>query len=70
LEKYQINVSCSQFITQKRLIVAKNLISAGKPLEQIYNLVGFGDYSSFYRAFKREYGIYPSQYRKLGERLP
>jgi hypothetical protein len=50
--------------------VAKNLISAGKPLEQIYNLVGFGDYSSFYRAFKREYGISPSQYRKLGERLP
>lgn len=70
LFRLQLNVSCSQFITQKRLIVAKNLISAGKPLEQIYNLVGFGDYSSFYRAFKREYGIYPSQYRKLGERLP
>jgi hypothetical protein len=70
LFRLQLNVSCSQFITQKRLIVAKNLISAGKPLEQIYNLVGFGDYSSFYRAFKREYGISPSQYRKLGERLP
>ena len=28
---------------------------------------GFGDYSSFYRAFKREYGVSPSQYRRLKE---
>ena len=30
-------------------------------------LVGFSDYSSFYRAFKQEYGISPRQYKKLQE---
>ena len=30
--------------------------------------VGFSDYSSFYRAFKQEYGISPRQYRALQER--
>ena len=37
------------------------------PAEQISARVGFGDYSSFYRAFKREYGISPAEYRRLQE---
>ena len=36
-------------------------------LEQVGEQVGFSDYSSFYRAFKQEYGISPRQYRKLQE---
>ena len=53
------------YITQRRLIAAKLLISAGAPLESISVQVGFSDYSSFYRAFRQEYGISPRQYRKL-----
>lgn len=29
---------------------------------------GFRDYSTFYRAFKQEYGISPRQYKNLGEK--
>ena len=52
-------------VTQRRLIAAKNLIHEGASLEQVGQMVGFGDYSSFYRAFKQEYGISPRQYKQM-----
>jgi len=52
-------------VTQRRLIAAKNLIQEGTVLEQVGQQVGFKDYSSFYRAFKQEYGISPRQYKTL-----
>ena len=47
------------------MIAAKALISEGKILEEVSHAVGFTDYSSFYRAFKKEYGITPRQYTQL-----
>ena len=43
----------------------KILIQTGASLEQAAADVGFGDYSNFYRAFRREYGITPASYRQL-----
>ncbi len=65
LFKEKMGVSLYRYVTQRRLIAAKNLIQAGLPLEQVATQVGFSDYSAFYRAFKGEYGISPRQYRKL-----
>ena len=42
---------------------AKALIESGIPMENVGHLVGFTDYSAFYRAFRQEYGISPRQYR-------
>ena len=67
LFRKRMNVSFYRFVTQRRLIAAKILLQEGQPAEQISARVGFGDYSSFYRAFKREYGISPAEYRKLQE---
>ncbi len=53
-----------QYIHSQRLVAAKNSILAGIPLKSIWESTGFSDYSSFYRAFKREYGCSPSEYRK------
>lgn len=50
-----------------RLIAAKALIQEGALLETVGQDVGFADYSTFYRAFKKEYGISPRQYRRLQE---
>jgi len=64
LFKQKMGLSLYHYITQRRLISAKNLISAGIPLEHVATQVGFSDYSTFYRAFKQEYGISPRQYRQ------
>ena len=61
----KMGVSFYRCVTQHRLISAKNLIADGVGLETISTQVGVQDYSSFYRAFRQEYGISPRQYRKL-----
>lgn len=63
LFKKKLGVSFYRFVTQRRLIAAKSLILEGFRLEDIKDQVGFSDYSTFYRAFKQEYGISPRQYR-------
>ena len=65
LFQQKMGVSFYRCVTQRRLIAAKELIEQGHPMEEICHWVGFGDYSTFYRAFKQEYGIGPQQYRRL-----
>lgn len=67
LFKQKLGISFYRFVTQRRLIAAKNLIEEGILLETVAVQIGFKDYSSFYRAFKQEYGISPRQYRGMVE---
>lgn len=60
----EMGISFYQYVTQRRLVAAKNLILESLPMEMIAGKVGFSDYSSFYRAFKNEYGISPRQFRE------
>lgn len=65
LFKQKMGVSLYRYITQRRLIAAKTLIQEGKQLEDVARAVGFTDYSTFYRAFKQEYGISPRRFGHL-----
>ena len=65
LFKEKMGSSFYRYVTQRRLIGAKRLIAEGYPLEEVARKVGFLDYSGFYRAFRKEYGISPRQYRSL-----
>lgn len=61
----KMHVSFYHYVTQRRLISAKSMIGEGQNLSELCLKVGFSDYSTFYRAFKKEFGISPKDYRKL-----
>ena len=65
LFKQKMGVSIYRYITQRRLIAAKSLIEQKIPMEDISHRVGFVDYSTFYRAFKQEFGISPRRFSQL-----
>lgn len=50
-----------QYITKKRLIYARELISSGKTISESAQLAGFNTYSSFYRAYSNEYNQPPKK---------
>ncbi len=57
-----VGTSVYRYIIQKRLVMAKQLMSAGVPSTTVYQHCGFGDYSNFYRAFKSEYQMSPKEF--------
>ena len=57
-----VGTSVHRYIIQKRLVMAKQMLSEGKPSSEVYQHCGFGDYSNFFRAFKAEYQISPKDY--------
>lgn len=52
------------YIQKKRLIKASDLIKSGMQAGIVCSLCGFQDYSSFVRAFKKEFKLSPKQYYK------
>ena len=58
----EMGVSLYRYILLRRLLLARQLLLAGEPAGQVCRSCGFSDYTSFYRAFKSEYGISPRQF--------
>jgi AraC-like DNA-binding protein len=54
-----------QYITQKRLDKAKNLLSDNKTVTEVCNEVGFESIGSFSVLFKKEIGFAPQYYRNM-----
>jgi AraC-like DNA-binding protein len=57
-----VGTSVHRYIVQKRLVMAKQMLSQGLSSSDVYQRCGFGDYSNFYRAFKNEYQISPKEF--------
>lgn len=53
-----------QYIIDKRIIKCAQLIKAGAYAADAAAAYGFTEYSSFYRAFVKEYGVSPRSYSK------
>ena len=45
--------------------MCKNAIMNGLNITDVFNKYGFKDYSSFYRAFKKEFGLSPKEYKEV-----
>ncbi len=59
--KENLGISIHQYITRKRLSLCREAILGNMSITEAYQSFGFGDYSSFFRAFKKEYGISPKE---------
>ncbi len=63
--KSKTGLTYSDFVQQIRLERAEHmLISSGRSVEEISELVGYHNKGYFYKIFKEKYGTTPSRYRK------
>ena len=48
-----------EYVTTKRLILAKELLQNGETPMTVYSKCGFNDYTSFFRAYKSRFFVSP-----------
>lgn len=60
LFRERLGISVYRYITEKRLIHAHSLIELGGAPTKIYTDCGFGDYATFYKAYRNMFGKPPS----------
>lgn len=58
--KNETGYTIHNYITSKRLLMARSLISQGMPVMKAAQASGFHDYTTFVRAYKNQFGKAPS----------
>ena len=59
--KKELKTTPLKYLTEKRLLIAQNLILCGKKPTEVYASCGFLDYTSFYRGYIKLFGYSPNK---------
>lgn len=63
--KQEVGVSPKQYITDRKLTYAEYYLSnSDDPMQKISERVGYSNYTNFYLAFRKKYGMSPEEYRQ------
>lgn len=65
MHRFKLVTGCPihQYVLQKRLILAAQLLRSGVSVGEAAQRSGFSDYSSFLRSFRKAYHVSPGNYR-------
>ena len=63
----EIEIPIYQYIIKKKLFLVQQDIVDGLPLQEICEKYNFGNYSSFYKAFRAEFGQSPKEFKNKGK---
>ena len=58
--KEETGYTIHSYIAEKRLLLARQLLSAGQPVTEVCYQAGYQDYSTFSRAYRKRFGASPS----------
>lgn len=62
--KEQTGYTIGNYLSTKRLLLAKDLITSGRPMTEVCYACGFRNYSTFSRAYKKCFGESPREFRQ------
>ena len=58
--KEEVGISLHEYITQRRLILARDLIAKGESVTEVCFKVGYRSYSAFFRGYVKLFGVTPT----------
>jgi YesN/AraC family two-component response regulator len=60
--KAETGTTVNKYLTARRISIAKALLTEGRNINEVCEMSGFNDYSSFFKAFTKAVGISPKKY--------
>lgn len=63
--KQATGTTIGKYVTARRISIAKAALSEGVGVNEAFERSGFGDYSSFFKAFTKAVGVSPKKYANL-----
>ena len=68
--KKYMDTSFYQYVVSYKMLSAQNLIANGVPIHEVCTKVGFSDYATFFRSFKKYFRMSPKEMKETAKLYP